>query len=671
MSLIKRILWYFKPLKTTVANISITAPSRKLAGKRVIVTGGTRGLGYYIAKRFAAEGGEVLITGRDETKTAIVAKEIGCKYLCLDVTHLESFKGFFSIARKELGGQIDILVNNAGISLHEGNMMNVTVEGFSSQIMTNLTGPYFLAQEFLRQYENQIEKSNASIIFMASEKGLFPDELPYGLTKAAIVSLTQGMARRWVTKGIRVNALAPGVTASDMTGYKRDNLYCENNCSRRAYLPEEVAEVAVFLASDTSRCITGRYLPRIWEIICGVTGNTEMNILFVLQRYPGFGGIESVTRMLAGEFIGRFGYRVAVFSTSRQDNSSQLLDGDLFYYQTSDLKGDELKKEFDALVHDFSPNFIIYQDSYVPEDFLLEHLPQGIKIIVCEHNTPDCLETGLESVTKNLSWANPMNIIRKLRLPRRMRNLHKATTEHHKKMLHVADRYLILSDGFRPILRDFFHIESPQISTMPNPIEVPREPIIIESRPNQALYVGRLTDQKGIKYLIEIWSKIEPHCNWKLLVVGDGDKRQYMEKEIRSRRLKNIRLIGFQQHTSGYFMESSAHLMTSIYEGFGITNLEAAIRGTIPFAFNSFASAKDIIDDGQTGYLIKPFDVDAYVETFLAFTKLPQSKMIAMRRKAIERAQEFSLQHIADKWNELFNKLRHGENRDTHLPQGL
>ena len=58
MSLIKRILWYFKPLKTTVANISITAPSRKLAGKRVIVTGGTRGLGYYIAKRFAAEGGE-------------------------------------------------------------------------------------------------------------------------------------------------------------------------------------------------------------------------------------------------------------------------------------------------------------------------------------------------------------------------------------------------------------------------------------------------------------------------------------------------------------------------------------------------------------------------------------------------------------------------------------
>lgn len=260
MSLIKRILWYFKPLKTTIVNISVTDPSRKLADKRVIVTGGTRGLGYYIAKRFKAEGATVLITGRDETKTAIAAKEIGCEHLCLDVTRLESFKKFFGDARTKLGGQIDILVNNAGISLHEGNMMNVTVEGFSSQIMTNLTGPYFLAQEFLRQYENQVSVPNASIIFMASEKGLFPDELPYGLTKAAIVSLTEGIARRWVTKGLRVNALAPGVTTSDMTGYKRDNLYCENNCSKRAYLPEEVAEAAVFLASDSSTAITGQIL---------------------------------------------------------------------------------------------------------------------------------------------------------------------------------------------------------------------------------------------------------------------------------------------------------------------------------------------------------------------------------------------------------------------------
>lgn len=259
-SLIKRILWYFKPLNTTIAKISITNPAKRLEGKRIIITGGNRGLGYYIAKRFIAEGGKVLITGRDEVKTASAANELHCEYLCLDVTDFKTFKSFFEQARKKIGGQIDILVNNAGISLHEENMMNVTLEGFTRQLETNLTGPYFLAREFLCQYENTA-LANASIIFMASEKGLFPDELPYGLTKAAIVSLTAGMARRWVTKGIRVNALAPGVSVSDMTGYKRENLYCERNCSKRAYIPEEVAEAAVFLASDSASCITGLVLP--------------------------------------------------------------------------------------------------------------------------------------------------------------------------------------------------------------------------------------------------------------------------------------------------------------------------------------------------------------------------------------------------------------------------
>ena len=232
-----------------------------LDGKIALITGAAGGLGDKIARTLHAQGATLALTDMRAEPMEKLKAELGSRVECFtaNLTNSDDVHNLVKEVEEKMG-RIDILVNNAGISLHEGNMMNVTVEGFSSQIMTNLTGPYFLAQEFLRQYENQIEKSNASIIFMASEKGLFPDELPYGLTKAAIVSLTQGMARRWVTKGIRVNALAPGVTASDMTGYKRDNLYCENNCSRRAYLPEEVAEVAVFLASDTSRCITGQVL---------------------------------------------------------------------------------------------------------------------------------------------------------------------------------------------------------------------------------------------------------------------------------------------------------------------------------------------------------------------------------------------------------------------------
>ena len=81
------------------------------------------------------------------------------------------------------------------------------------------------------------------------------------MTKAAINSLTQGLANRVVESGIRVNAIAPGVTVSDMTGFSSDgSLYCDYNITERVYLPEEVAEVACFLLSDASKCLSGQIL---------------------------------------------------------------------------------------------------------------------------------------------------------------------------------------------------------------------------------------------------------------------------------------------------------------------------------------------------------------------------------------------------------------------------
>ena len=84
--------------------------------------------------------------------------------------------------------------------------------------------------------------------------------MPYGLTKAALNSLTQGLAYRFAKENIRVNAVAPGVTVSDMTGFSEDNLYCSYNINKRVYLPEEMAEVAAFLLSEESGCISGQII---------------------------------------------------------------------------------------------------------------------------------------------------------------------------------------------------------------------------------------------------------------------------------------------------------------------------------------------------------------------------------------------------------------------------
>lgn len=245
---------------TVTADIHYMEPSGKLKGKRIIVTGGGRGLGYAMAKKFKEEGAQVLIAGRDVKTLRESAERIGCKFLQLDVQDTGTFASFMDEADKMLGG-VNCLVNNAGISLHEKGFLAVSPAQFDLQFNTNLKGGFFLAQAFIRKCKVNGLEGIKNILFTSSETGMTVDERPYGLTKAALNSLLQGLAYRYVNEGYRVNAIAPGVTISDMVGKRDDgDLTYAGNITGRYYLPEEVAEIACFLLSDISNCLNGQIL---------------------------------------------------------------------------------------------------------------------------------------------------------------------------------------------------------------------------------------------------------------------------------------------------------------------------------------------------------------------------------------------------------------------------
>lgn len=258
-AILKRALRYILrgvPVKNIAANITYLKPDGRLAGKKIIVTGGGRGLGASMAAKFVSEGAFVLIAGRNVESLQKISNQLGCKYLQIDMQDVSSFDTFIATADGMLDG-VDCLVNNAGISLHEQTFFDVTPESFDAQIATNLRGSFFLTQSFTRLLLAKGRKGN--VLFVSSETGETVDIRPYGFTKAAINSMVQGLAYLFVSKGIRVNAVAPGITASDMTGYKADgNLYLPGNATERIYLPEEVAETACFLLSDASGCISGQ-----------------------------------------------------------------------------------------------------------------------------------------------------------------------------------------------------------------------------------------------------------------------------------------------------------------------------------------------------------------------------------------------------------------------------
>lgn len=258
---IKRGLKYVlsgTPVKNITANISYLQPNRRLSGKKIIVTGGGKGLGAAMATKFVSEGASVLISGRNEKILKEKAEQIGCQYLTLDVQKTDSLDKFIHDADRILGGA-DCLVNNAGISLHEQTFFDVTPETFDAQIATNLRGVFFLTQSFTKLLLREKRKGN--VLFVSSETGETVDIRPYGFTKAAVNSMVQGLACLFVKDGIRVNAVAPGITVSDMTGLKAGgNLFLECNATNRVYLPEEVAETACFLLSDASGCISGQVI---------------------------------------------------------------------------------------------------------------------------------------------------------------------------------------------------------------------------------------------------------------------------------------------------------------------------------------------------------------------------------------------------------------------------
>lgn len=262
---LKRVFRYITrgvPVEYITAEVKVNN-NKRLEDKTILITGGAKGIGFAIAKKCIDEGAHVIICGRNENDLISSSKALGanCKYLQYDVANVSMMEDFLQNASKKMGGRINCLVNNAGVSYHEKSFREVTEEGFDTQFDINFKGAYFLAKYFVQYVEsNAIE--NANILFISSERGSYCTDIPYGLSKATINSLVAALSNRLcLNSHIRVNALSPGVTVSSMTGRTADsNLSYGGNPLGRVFLPEEMAEVASFLLSDYSSCISGEVI---------------------------------------------------------------------------------------------------------------------------------------------------------------------------------------------------------------------------------------------------------------------------------------------------------------------------------------------------------------------------------------------------------------------------
>ncbi len=241
----------------------------QLKGKVAIVTGGAKGIGRAIAKRYLEEGAKVAIGDIDEAAAQATVRELeslgAIEYIHADVSERLDAKNLVAQTLDRFG-DVDILVNNAGI-IHTADFLDLTEADFDRVIKVNLKGAFLVGQCVARHLVAKVKEGGTpgTIINMSSVNAVLAiaNQVPYSVSKGGLASLTKVMALGLAPHGIRVNAIGPGSIMTDILQAVNSDPAAKARVMSRTPLgrigePDEIASIAVFLASDNASYITGQ-----------------------------------------------------------------------------------------------------------------------------------------------------------------------------------------------------------------------------------------------------------------------------------------------------------------------------------------------------------------------------------------------------------------------------
>ncbi len=232
-----------------------------------LITGSSRGIGAAIALRLAADGFDIALNDLNENMfenndivNNIREKGVKCEYFCADVSSHEQCEKLVNDVKTQLGG-FDVLVNNAGIT-RDGLMVRMSEEQYDAVINVNQKSVFNMMKH---GGKIMMKQKSGKIINVASVVGLYgnPGQVNYSASKAAIIGMTKTVAKELGSRGINVNAVAPGFIKTPMTDKLTEdqkNAMLNLVAMKRYGLPEEIAGVVSFLASEDSSYVTGQVI---------------------------------------------------------------------------------------------------------------------------------------------------------------------------------------------------------------------------------------------------------------------------------------------------------------------------------------------------------------------------------------------------------------------------
>lgn len=392
-----------------------------------------------------------------------------------------------------------------------------------------------------------------------------------------------------------------------------------------------------------------------------------MNILFCYPTLfnPMRGGIERVTDILAKELIKR-GYNVFYLHNKRDES---LMDYDypapVGFFPEVDYRDNRNVPFYHDFLKENRIDIVINQCGNFNDSILYLNVTAGVKTISVLHSNPQLNYAHLPSEVLKLREKSLMEYLklagRFILYPRIKRAYLKRRKWQIDYLSSHTDVICLLSGKFKPVMKSLSDKNNAEavfckIRVIPNPNTYEVVGDARFEKENILLYVGRLAKgEKRPDRLVSIWKKLYKRFpDWKMVIVGDGPEREALIKK--SRGLERIYFEGFK-NPAEYYKRASIFCMTSNFEGWPMVLAEAMVNGVVPLAFDSYASVRDIIECGKTGFLIKPFDLDEYAGK-LAELMHNDGLRADIGENAKKSVKKFSKEKITDEWVNLFKELK-------------
>ena len=225
----------------------------------------------------------------------------------------------------------------------------------------------------------------------------------------------------------------------------------------------------------------------------------------------------------------------------------------------------------------------------------------------------------------------------------------------YRHLYNTNDKVVLLSRNFVPSFCKIAGIRrEDKICTINNMLSFQYDKEFhVKNKRKQILFCGRLVSQKNPYRVLYLWKRMYRQLpDWELIIVGGGPWQEKMEKLKNLFHLPNVKMLGFQNPVD-FYKFASIYIMTSNYEGWPLTLMESMQFGCIPIAFESFESIRDIVDDGQNGILIPPFDIDIMADSLIRLIK--EDNLTQYAESAHKKMKKFLPEEIGKQWISLFN----------------